>query len=95
MIEPRTLGPWLRRFLAEHIVTERNLARNTQLSYRDAFVLLIPFISARAGKPVERLTVDDLTSRRVLEFLAHLEDECGCSVQKRQGRKAGRTPHGG
>ena len=29
MSDPRTLGPWLRRFLSEHIVTERNLARNT------------------------------------------------------------------
>ena len=29
------IGPWVRRFLLEHLVTERNLARNTQLSYRD------------------------------------------------------------
>ena len=25
-----TLGPWIRRFLLEHVVAERNLARNTQ-----------------------------------------------------------------
>ena len=37
MSDPRTLGPWLRRFLTEYIVTERNLARNTQKSYRDTF----------------------------------------------------------
>jgi hypothetical protein len=30
------LGPWVRRFLLEHLVAERNLARNTQVSYRDA-----------------------------------------------------------
>ena len=47
MSEPTTLGPWLRRFLAEHIVTERNLARNTQRSYRDTFALLLPFVSTR------------------------------------------------
>ena len=29
------IGPWVRRFILEHLVTERNLARNTQLSYRD------------------------------------------------------------
>ncbi len=86
MNEPRTLGPWLRRFLAEYIVTERNLARNTQLSYRDTFVLLIPFVSAKVRKPADRLAVDDLTSRRVLEFLAHLEDERGCSAQTRNLR---------
>ena len=86
MNEPRTLGPWLRRFLAEHIVTERNLALNTRLSYRDTFALLIPFLSARARKPDERLAVDDLTPRRVLEFLAHLEDERGRSARTRNLR---------
>ena len=82
----RSLGPWLRRFLAEYIVTERNLARNTQVSYRDTFTLLIPLVSARVRKPADRLAVDDLSSRRVLEFLAHLEDERGCSVQTRNQR---------
>ena len=88
MSDPRTrsLGPWLRRFLAEYIVTERNLARNTQVSYRDTFTLLIPLVSARVRKPADRLAVDDLSSRRVLEFLAHLEDERGCSVQTRNQR---------
>ncbi|MDE2892259.1 MAG: tyrosine-type recombinase/integrase [Chloroflexota bacterium] len=86
MSDPHTLGPWLRRFLGEHIVTERNLARNTQISYRDAFVLLIPFVSAKARKPIERLAVDDLTTRHVLEFLAHLEEGRGCSVPTRNQR---------
>ena len=86
MNDPRTLGPWLRRFLAEHIVTERNLARNTQMSYRDTFALLLPFVGARTRKPVDRLAVHDLTPRRVLQFLAHIEDDRGCSVQTRNQR---------
>ena len=47
-----TLGPWLRRFLVEYIVTERNLARNTRASYRDTFSLLLPFVSRKLRKPV-------------------------------------------
>ena len=86
MSGPRTLGPWLRRFLAEHIVTERNLARNTQKSYRDTFVLLLPFVGAKARKPVERIAVQDLTAQRVRKFLDHLEDDRGCSVQTRNQR---------
>ena len=86
MSDPRTLGPWLRRFLVGHIVTERNLALNTQISYRDTFALLIPFVGAKARRPVDRLAVDDLTPRRVLEFLAHLEEGRGCSVQTRNQR---------
>ena len=33
MSDGRTLSPWLRRFLVEYIVTERQLARNTQMGY--------------------------------------------------------------
>ena len=83
-----TLGPWLRRFLCEHIVTERNLARNTQKSYRDTFTLLLPFLSASVKKPVERLAVLDLTARRVRQFLAHLESERGCCAHTRNQRLA-------
>ena len=81
-----SLGPWLRRFLSEHIVTERNLAINTRKSYRDTFALLLPFVSAGIRKPVDRLAVSDLTSARVLQFLAHLEESRGCSVQTRNQR---------
>ena len=37
MREVQTLGPWLRRFFDEHLVSERNLSRNTRASYRDTF----------------------------------------------------------
>ena len=86
MRDAYTLGPWLERFLLEHIVTERNLARNTQKSYRDTFALLLPFVSGKVGKAPDRLSVRDLTSGRVLEFLAHLENDRGCSVQTRNLR---------
>jgi len=88
MPELVTLGPWLRRFLVEHIVTERNLARNTRTSYRDTFSLLLPFVSRKLRKPVDRLTVCDLTSRLVLQFLAHLEEDRGCSARTRNQRLA-------
>ncbi len=35
MTKTNLLGPWVRRFLLEYLVTELNLARNTQRSYRD------------------------------------------------------------
>ncbi len=88
MPDNRTLGPWVRRFLEEHLVSERNLARNTQLSYRDTFALLLPFASASARKPVDRLAVRDLGPGIVREFLQHLEQERGCSPQTRNQRLA-------
>ena len=102
MTDPENLAPWLRRFPAECIVTERGLARLTRCGYRDTFVLLVPFIGTRARKPPGRLTLDDLSSRRVPAFLDHLEEARGCSVQTRNRRlsairalagiKAGRQP---
>ena len=83
-----TLGSWLRRFLSEYIVTERNLARNTQKSYRDTFNLLLPFVSRKLHRPVDRLAVRDLTSPIVLQFLTHLEAARGCSAQTRNQRLA-------
>jgi site-specific recombinase XerD len=82
------LGPWIRRFLMEHLVSERNLARNTQLSYRDTLRLLLPAIARRARKPVDRLAVMDLSADRVRQFLNDLEDKRGCAIATRNQRLA-------
>ena len=82
------LGPWVRRFLLEHLVAERNLARNTQVSYRDTLALLLPFIGRKALAAVDRLAVDDMSADRVREFLDHIEGDRGCAVLTRNHRLA-------
>src|SRR5215470_13558671 len=82
------LGPWIRRFLMEHIVSDRNLSRHTQRSYRDAIVLLIPFICSKLSKQVEQLSITDLSADKVRSFLADLEATRGCSVTTRNQRLA-------
>ena len=69
------LGPWIRRFLLEHLISERNLAHNTQASYRDALCLLLPQLAQRARRSVDRLTVEDLTAERLRSFLKELEEQ--------------------
>ena len=86
MSDHQVLGPWLQRYFWEHIPTERNLTINTRKSYRDTFKLLVPFTCAKLRKPDYRLAVRDITSKLVLQFLAHLEDDRGCSVQTRNQR---------
>lgn len=88
MRDHRLLGPWVRRFLLEYLVTERNLAHNTQLSYRDTLLLLLPFISKVQKKAVDRLTVDDLSASGVHSFLGYLERERGCGGTTRNLRLA-------
>ena len=82
------LGPWIRRFLSEHLLTERNLARNTQRSYCDALALLIPFVSAQTHKDADQLTIDDVSADRVRQFLSHLDQERRCSIGTRNQRLA-------
>ena len=52
MPDTSLLGPWVRRFLLEHLVAERNLARNTQKSYRDALQQFLPFVARAAHRRI-------------------------------------------
>jgi integrase/recombinase XerD len=88
MRNPSLLGPWVRRFLMEHLVGERNLARNTQRSYRDTFKLLLPEVARRARKPIDRLEVIDVSAARVRQFLNDLEEKRGCMITTRNQRLA-------
>ena len=78
MRDNNRIGPWIRRFLLEHMVAERNLARNTQLSYRDTLVLLLPFAARNRKTPIDRLTVEEISPAVVRLFLEHLEKERNC-----------------
>ena len=82
------LGPWVRRFLLEHLVAERNLARNTQRSYRDALTLLIPFVADKLHRSVDRLTLVDVSADLVRLFLADLEQSRQCTIATRNQRLA-------
>jgi integrase/recombinase XerD len=88
MKDKSLLGPWVRRFLLEHLVAERNLSRNTQASYRDTLTLLLPFASKQAGCAIDRITVEELTPEVVRKFLDHLEQDRQCSEVTRNQRLA-------
>jgi len=88
MRETSALGPWIRRFLLEHLVSERNLATNTRRSYRDALCQMLPFVSGRLHKAVDRLAVVDVSSQLVREFLNHVETSRSCGIATRNQRLA-------
>lgn len=88
MTDPDLLGPWVRRFLLEHLRGERNLARNTQQSYRDTLRLLLPFVAGQARRTIDRLRVEDLSAERVRAFLLDLEEGRGCGAATRNQRLA-------
>jgi site-specific recombinase XerD len=72
----------------DHLVAERNLAPNTQRSYRDTLRLLLPFAARSARKGVDRLRVEDVSAARVRAFLCELAEERGCGEATRNQRLA-------
>jgi len=86
MSDGNLLSPWIRRFLLEHLIAERNFARNTQKSYRDTLALLLRFVSGRSGAAIDRMSVDHLSPCAVRAFLEHVERERHCSVATRNQR---------
>src|SRR5580704_5031963 len=88
MTNQTLLGSWIRRFLQEHLVAERNLARNTQHSYRDTIILFVSFATSKVRKAADRLTIDDITPDLVRLFLLDLEETRLCSITTRNQRLA-------
>ena len=88
MTDTTLLGPWVRRFLLEYLVGERNLARNTQRSYRDTLRLLLPFIARQVRRHVDELAFVDVSAERVRQFLSDLEEHRGCAAATRNQRLA-------
>src|SRR3546814_1982183 len=86
MNDRNLLGLWIRRFLLEHMVTERNLSLNTQASYRDTLTLLLPFAGKLGGHAIDKMTVEDLSPAIVRRFLDYVELDRHCSGATRNLR---------
>src|SRR6266850_2468860 len=88
MVDSSRLGPWVRRFLLEHLIKERNLSRGTQQSYRDTLTLLIPFAVGKIRTSIDAMKLTDISADLVKLFLLHLEERRGCAISTRNQRLA-------
>lgn len=80
MINHALLGPWIKRFLMEYLVSVKNFSSNTQRSYRDTFCLLLPFMARQTRKTVDQLTIEDISPERLRLFLLDLEQTRHSSI---------------
>lgn len=71
---------YLSRFLSEYLPHERNMSKNTQLAYRDAFVLFISFMKSEKKVTLENLELSHITRENVLEWLKWLRLEKKCRI---------------
>src|SRR5207237_7718438 len=80
---PTMFAAALRAFFSQHLPLTRGLSPRTLLSYRDTFVLLLRFLSARHHCGVVDLGLDHMSAEDVLAFLDHLETDRPDSVATR------------
>jgi integrase/recombinase XerD len=73
------VGPWVRRFLVDYLIGERNYSPNTQQTRRDTFVLFLPFAAKRCRCALDHLALAQIKPKLVREFGKHLESVRHCS----------------
>ena len=73
------IASWVRRFLVEHIIIEKNLSPNTQKSYRDTLSLLLPFVAKKEKTSVDQIKIEHLSTETIREFFTFLQEKRDCS----------------
>jgi hypothetical protein len=58
MQNTESIGIWIRRFLLEYLIKERNFSRNTQASYRDGFKHKQPILERFIDEQIDRTGLD-------------------------------------
>ena len=81
-----TLGALLYAFFENHLKAQKGLRPSTIRSYRDAVRLFLGFVAKDRRCRLTRVKVDDLTARRVTDFLNALETERHNHVRSRNQR---------
>jgi site-specific recombinase XerD len=87
-MRPTDFAKYLTEFIAIYLPSQKNVSRNTILSYRDTFKLLIKYYQDIRGIQIERITLNDLSSAGIIEFLKWLETDRNCGISTRNLRLA-------
>jgi len=85
---PAQLGQLLHAFFEDYLLCQRGLSALTIRSYSDSIRLFLGFVASKKRCKLTRLSLLDLTSDRVLQFLDHLEQERGNAIASRNQRLA-------
>ena len=78
----------LTNYLTKYLPGEIGASKNTLLSYRDTFGLLLRFSRSKEEIKEEKLTLKQIDKAFVIRFLAWIENERHCSVSTRNQRLA-------
>lgn len=87
-MKPTDFAKHLTEFLTTYLKGQKNASKNTILSYRDTFKLLLRYCQNMKNLPPERVTMEILSAELITGFLEWLERERKCSVSTRNQRLA-------
>lgn len=85
-MKPTDFAYHLTTYLSKYLPGKAGTSRNTILSYRDTFSLLLRFCSEDKAMTIEKITLKILTRELIDEFLTWLETQRGCAVSTRNQR---------
>ena len=74
------LAPILQGFFTDRLARQKKASPNTVAAYRDTCKLLLAFAQQRTGKAPSKLSLADLDTALIGEFLQHLEDGRGTAA---------------
>ena len=87
-MKPTDFAKHFTEFLTTYLKGQKNVSKNTILSYRDTFKLLLRYCQDMKNLPPERITMETLSAELITGFLEWLEGERKCSVSTRNQRLA-------
>ena len=81
------LSFYIQRFFTDYLVNQKNASAHTVASYRDTFRLLLQYaVECLNRQPVD-MSVDDIDTTLVSNFLTHVEEQRGNSTSTRNLRR--------
>ena len=83
-----TLPALVQQFFTDRLSTQMDASPNTIAGQRDTFRLLLRFASARTGRAPTHLTIADLNTAVVGDFLVYVESARRNSARSRNTRLA-------
>jgi integrase/recombinase XerD len=86
-MKPTNFAKYLTEFLSVYLPKQKNVSKNTILSYRDTFKLLINYCKGK-NIAVDQITLEHLSKELLLGFLEWLEINRKCSIATRNQRLA-------
>jgi integrase/recombinase XerD len=84
----KTVGQTIFAFFEDYLKAQKGLRPGSIRSYRDTLKLFLAYVASSRGRPITRLTLPDLASQRVLDFLNMMEVTRGNRVSTRNQRLA-------